>query len=285
MKKFLFLYFVLFTMITSCDIIDNPIVDYGIGYREDLYGSAPTFGPATNSWRNVLLEDFTGHDCGNCPDAHVVADEILANNPGRVAVVSIHAGPLAEPLLPDFPNDYRTTEGEFYFAQLSFQVNPIGRVSREGGASNIWSHAQWTAEAINQMNDAPAVVLQMELDMDTVLGNLNIHVYDQWLQASSGNQNLVLLITEGPIIGPQLEYTPEAIIHEDYEHKHMLRAAISGPDGLSIANSPVQGEAGTSSYTYEWNSNWKWGKSYVVAFVVNASNGEVLNVIEKKIYE
>jgi hypothetical protein len=288
MKKIWYLSFALLASISSCDIIDHPIIDYGIGYREDLYGPAPTFEPVSGNgggMRNVLLEDFTGHDCGNCPDAHVVAEELLVEHPGRVAVVSVHAGPLAEPLPPDFPDDYRTPEGEAYFSQLSFQVNPIGRVSREGGPASIWSHAQWPAETENQLNDNAAVVLQMEASLDTILGNLNIHVFDQWMQDVAGNQNLVVLITESKIIGPQLEYLPEAYIHEEYEHNHMLRTSVSGLGGLSIANNPTTGEIGLSSYTYEWNNNWDWHNCYVVAFVVDGTNGEVLNAVEKKLDE
>lgn len=235
--------------------------------------------------RNVLLEDFTGHDCGNCPDAHVVAEEIIVDNPNRVAVVSVHAGPLAEPLPPDFPNDYRTPEGEIYFSQLDFPVNPIGRVSREGGPGSIWSHAQWVGETENQLNDNPAVVLQMEVSIDTLIGNLNVHVFDQWMQNVDGAHNLVVLITESKVIGPQLEYLPEAYIHEEYVHNHMLRTSISGVGGLTIANDPTTGESGLSSYTYEWNNNWDWHNCSVVAFVVDGTNGEVLNVIEKKLNE
>ena len=32
--------------------------------------------------RNVLLEEFTGVNCGFCPDGHRIADEIVAANPG-----------------------------------------------------------------------------------------------------------------------------------------------------------------------------------------------------------
>jgi hypothetical protein len=125
----------------------------------------------------------------------------------------------------------------------------------------------------------------MEASLDTILGNLNIHVFDQWMQDVAGTQNLVVLITESKIIGPQLEYLPEAYIHEEYEHNHMLRTSVSGLGGLSIANNPTTGEIGLSSYTYEWNNNWDWHNCYVVAFVVDGTNGEVLNAVEKKLDE
>ncbi|MEY3399529.1 MAG: hypothetical protein RL220_2123, partial [Bacteroidota bacterium] len=247
----------------------------------------PTFEPVTSPQRNVLIEDFTGHDCGNCPDAHVVADEILAANNGRVAVVAIHAGPLAEPLPPEFPANWTTPEGELYFSQLDFQVNPIGRVNREGGANAIWAHTQWEDETANQLDDSPSVGLQMVAELDTNSWDLNVHVYHQWLGENPGSYSLVVLITESDIIAPQLEYLDGggSIVHEDYEHNHMLRSSLSGPAGLTIVENPAANLAETESYTYEWNQEWDWHNSHVVAFVVRNSDGEVLNVVEKYLHE
>ena len=42
---------------TSCDVIDNPIQEGG-----------PIDPPDTATFtKNVLLEDYTGHTCGQCP--------------------------------------------------------------------------------------------------------------------------------------------------------------------------------------------------------------------------
>ena len=33
--------------------------------------------------RNVILEEFTGRGCGYCTDGHRIANQIMANNPGK----------------------------------------------------------------------------------------------------------------------------------------------------------------------------------------------------------
>lgn len=288
MKKIWYFSFVLLATISSCDIIDHPIIDYGIGYREDLYGPAPIFEPVTGNgsgMRNVLLEDFTGHVCGNCPAAHEEAEAILVEQGNRVAVVSIHAGELAEPTPPDYLAEYRIAEGEFYFSQLAFQVNPIGRLNRVGGPSAIWNYGQWATEIESQLMESAKVGLQMEIGIDTIIGNLNIHVFQEWFQNVSGEHQLVIFITESNVISPQLEYLPEPYMHEFYNHKHILRATVSGAAGLVTAQNPTIGQNELTSYTYEWNNNWDWHNCSVVAFVVDGTNGEVLNVIEKKLDE
>ena len=57
--------------------------------------------------RNALLEEFTGVNCGFCPDGHRIADEIVAANPGRVVAVNIHSGSYASD-----PTDFRIQDGE-----------------------------------------------------------------------------------------------------------------------------------------------------------------------------
>ena len=45
--------------------------------------------------RNVLLEDFTGQNCPNCPQAHRVVNALKEQYGESVVAVSIHAGHFA----------------------------------------------------------------------------------------------------------------------------------------------------------------------------------------------
>ena len=45
--------------------------------------------------KNVVLEEYTGINCGYCPDGHRIANEIAAAHPGRVFVINVHAGSYA----------------------------------------------------------------------------------------------------------------------------------------------------------------------------------------------
>ena len=42
--------------------------------------------------RNVILEEFTGRNCGYCTDGHRIANELMAAHPGRLWAINIHAG-------------------------------------------------------------------------------------------------------------------------------------------------------------------------------------------------
>src|SRR4051794_39448582 len=40
--------------------------------------------------KNVMLEEFTGVRCPNCPAGHITIDQIKTANPGRVVSISYH---------------------------------------------------------------------------------------------------------------------------------------------------------------------------------------------------
>ena len=54
--------------------------------------NAQQFVSTEPSNKNVIIEEFTGRNCGYCPDGHAIANQICANNPGRVWAVNIHTG-------------------------------------------------------------------------------------------------------------------------------------------------------------------------------------------------
>ena len=42
--------------------------------------------------KNAVIEELTGINCQFCPDGHKRANQIAADNPGRVVLVNVHAG-------------------------------------------------------------------------------------------------------------------------------------------------------------------------------------------------
>ncbi|MBR4803636.1 MAG: hypothetical protein IK032_03260, partial [Bacteroidales bacterium] len=53
---------------------------------------AQTFVSTTPSTKKVLIEEFTGINCGWCPDGHRIVNELMAAHPGSVFGINIHAG-------------------------------------------------------------------------------------------------------------------------------------------------------------------------------------------------
>ena len=72
-----------FSLFPACDVLEDPIVPFSGGYNLELYGNPPVFQMATTSGKNVLVEDFTAHQCGNCPPAAEIAEGLAESNPDR----------------------------------------------------------------------------------------------------------------------------------------------------------------------------------------------------------
>ena len=52
--------------------------------------------PAVSCKRTVLLEEFTGQECTNCPDAHRLVANLHEQYGEQLVSVAIHAGPYLE---------------------------------------------------------------------------------------------------------------------------------------------------------------------------------------------
>ena len=70
----------------------------------------PILLPMTSDEQRVLTEVFVGHQCGNCPPAIVVMNELIENHPSQIVPVAIHAGTLAS-TNGEFLMDWTTPEG------------------------------------------------------------------------------------------------------------------------------------------------------------------------------
>jgi hypothetical protein len=73
--------FTLLFISPSCDVIDQP-------FKGNIQDTT-----STQQQRNVLIEDFTGHRCKNCPKASKAIEALVDAYGSRIIGLAIHAGP------------------------------------------------------------------------------------------------------------------------------------------------------------------------------------------------
>ncbi len=83
----------------------------GTGMGMPAAAKTDTLVSKTPQNRAVLLEEYTGVKCSNCPDGHRIANNLAEKYPNRFYAVNIHTSSYAEPYSPDEP-DFRTPYGE-----------------------------------------------------------------------------------------------------------------------------------------------------------------------------
>ncbi len=132
MKKIVFI-LATAALIISCDKIpEDKFKQAGSNNGTPVDSLDTDTAPAV---KRVLLEDYTGQSCGNCPAANEIASAIKTANGDRVVVMEVHAGFFAVPKSnPKYSTDFRcaaSTELDNSFG-ISNVGNPNGMVDRVG---------------------------------------------------------------------------------------------------------------------------------------------------------
>jgi len=267
---------------TSCDKIDEPYMNTGGG------------GPVADTVRRVLLEDFTGHECVNCPAAHVIIEGLQKVYPERIIPVVIHRGFFAEPSLPPYEYDFRTPDGDAIAALFGTAPPPNGMVNRiKKSGSYLISPAAYAASVslvLDSMPEMPDIYIEIDPSYNSTDSMISVDVKMTVLKnMPTGKYNVSVMVVESNIIEAQKNTTPEINNGKDilnYNHKDVLRGAINGSLGEEFVDAALSpNQTFTKSYTaYKIGKDWKPDDLKIVAFVYYADgqkDKEVIQVEEK----
>jgi hypothetical protein len=302
MKK-IFLFFAAVSVFYSCDRVKNPIPIDSASYDITLFPgnfatqyNYPTFSQNNNTNVNVLIEDYTGHQCGNCPAAGTVGKNIEDANPGRVFTISEHAGyggisqyqrvhTADEPEYPKYKRDFTNDAGLTYVNSIvGIPGNPYGLVNRKplSGSNSLWiPHGQWQqyVDNILQANNLKANI-QAVVNYYDETDALFVHVEAETKTALTGNYNLVVYAIAKEVIDWQKNYTVFPNDVEFYQHHNVHIGNVNGIWGDPIFNGEIaSGTKIRKDYTYKIKENFKDLEYAVVAYLMNADTYEVLQVI------
>lgn len=202
--------------------------------------------------KNVVLEEYTGINCGYCPDGHRIANEIAAAHPGRVFVINVHAGSYAA-------NTYTTQFGNALANQTGLDGYPAGTVNRHVFSGSVTSlgRNQWTSASNTILNQTSPVNIAARgtLDWTTRELNITVQLYYTANEANSTNK-LNVAILQDNVIGSQsgASYNPAQQVGNQYRHMHMLRHLITGQWGEDVTTT-TQGSFVEKTYSYTIPAN------------------------------
>ncbi|PID88747.1 MAG: hypothetical protein CSB02_01135 [Bacteroidia bacterium] len=232
--------------------------------------------------KKVLIEDFTGHKCPNCPKGHEKLHKLIeAYGDTNVFGVSIHAGFYAKPKKPPFDYDFRTEAGNTYNETFQPPAYPSGLVNRkEYNSSLVHDIGVWGTIASAVVTETSPVNIKVEAtsNNNTLSGNVELSFIDKLQE----NVKLQIFVTEDSIVKPQVTPTGE---EENYVHMHVLRGAVNGTWGedLPQASYAANDTATISFSNYALGADWKPQHLHVLAFLYNTDTKEVLQVNGTKV--
>ena len=208
-------------IITSCDIIEGPYIS-----DRDSY---------VNPDKKVLIEDFTGHKCNNCPKAARELETIHDIYGDQIIGLAIHvtnefASP--NPLNSAYDYDFRTEWGDNLndFYNFGLAGLPKGMVNRIGYPENqLLGKNEWASAVANELQKEVDFLITIESETNTI--NISSILENNIVN----NYNLFVCLTESNIINWQSdsEYADNGGNNPTYQHNHVLRTVIYN-DKLSL---------------------------------------------------
>lgn len=259
---------------SACDIVEPP-------YRED-----GPIEPSDTTKKKVLLEDFTGFRCGNCPEATHVAELIEKQFPDRVILIALHAGPLAVPT-PIRRYDFRTPETNELANFYGLIATPYGMVNRRQYAGQtLLAPTAWGGYVSEQLNTDADLKIYMDGSYNSANSEISLNLQLEYLRSGNVNHFVAVYILEDSVVQYQQDDRQPAIHITDFVHNHVMRGSFNGTWGVQVSDSPISaGSKFNIPYTYKIPSgkDWRPEKLSLVAFVHDNTTKEVLQVEKIKI--
>lgn len=245
--------------------------------------------------RNVLLEDFTGQNCLNCPVAHETIEQ-LEEQYGRehLIAVSVHSGGMAKNQnRNNFLNGsigLMNEESQKVADSYTITSWPMGVVNMSG---SIMNYPEWPAAVSNAIKTPTDVEIHATVkyegnidgQTDEELGTITVTA-KVTSQSERKNARVQFWITEDNIVAEQK--LPDSSMKMDYVHNNVFRAMIFGKEPnentrgkvTPLAAGVTETVQGNIQCRYNKKEVWKINNLYVIAFVYD---GGVQNVVRVKV--
>tara|TARA_B110001452_G_scaffold105116_1_gene87153 strand:- start:698 stop:1609 length:912 start_codon:yes stop_codon:yes gene_type:complete len=297
--------FILVVLIISCDKIESPLPEEFGKFDWSLYPQDPSSynynlaDPSTN-WdintnpKGILLEDYTGHKCTNCPAAAQTAKYLEDDSTKNVIVTSIHASADGSFQATDglYVNDYRTIAGDEYISEMTgFLGNPMGTINRnsQGLSGSVWYLAsEWNNGVNNTINQPLLANIQLKKNYFPSTNGLFIHTETSFLSPVSGDFHLIIYLVRNDVISPQK--FNNGVVDTNYYHHAVLSANINGTWGSLINDGGVADETTIvyKDFSYQLpdptiNPSYNIENLSLITYLCNRNSYEIIQVIKTDI--
>ena len=253
-KSLIFAVFAALTLFVACDVISEED-------RLEVVQLEP-------SKRNVLLLEFTGWKCVNCPSAAVVAHTLVEALGDNIVVVAMHPEGHGFTTPENAVNALSTADAmEFlkYYGGSSATAFPTGVVNgRKFDGEYLQGKDEWIAQVMEQRAIEPDCFVELAYsneDGHKVVATITPDTLMNY------NVSLQMWLVENNIVAPQ------ASQGNKYSHQHVFRKALNPLWGDELG---VLSETTTKEYSFDIESRYVVDNCAVVAVLINTDTKEVI---------
>lgn len=266
-------------LLQSCDKLKEPYATL----------KKPGDDTTTVNVRKVLLEDYTGHLCVNCPTATETSHILEHAYGGKLILMAVHAGNLAAPSDPPFAADYTSSAGEEWYNTFGIYANPLGLVNRKSFKGHQIIGADLWASAIDSLiNKAPDALMTIKNSFNTTSSTLTTIISTKFKSLLPGSYTLNACITEDSLISAQKNSDtlvgPIPVIH-NYVFMDVLRGAINGNWGEVLTSAIDTTVVYKKTYVFSFSPAWVAKNCSVVSFVYNTDTKEIIQTEKTRVLQ
>ncbi|MBK8443272.1 MAG: Omp28-related outer membrane protein [Sphingobacteriales bacterium] len=244
---------------------------------------------ATPQEKKVLMEEFSGVKCVNCPDgAAEIASIKAALGEEKVVSVTLHTTNLAEPIAGSSTQDFRTPEASTllsYFNVFGLPAVVIDRFKFDDIFDiALYQNAPWQPYVESRLAVATPINVSInesgyEADSAAIWAQVQI----DFTQAVSEDVKLSVYLTEDNITDAQ-EF-PGEVIDVNYVHRHVVRAMLTPAQGVLLVGSNAEKPAGQrvirNLRIKNVSSAWNLDNCEIVAVVHGSSDNKTAFQVAK----
>ncbi len=250
------------------------------------------------SQKKVLLEEFSGAKCGNCPMGSYYVDS-MANKFPNLIPVSLHAYKPADAM---FFNKIDTISQAY---SVGAPLGAIDRVNPGGASINVaMTYPQWNNKIVTRLAVPPSVTLSVNAGWNSLNRIITATVNGAFVSnLPAADYRIGAYIVEDSVTGTGSGYDQVNFYNSfsgspffgkgdpivGFVHRHVARAKL--PTSWSLNNllpmSPSSGQTFNTVFSYTVPASYNEARISVVAFVwrfsSNHQTDEVLNCQDAKL--
>ncbi|MDR1725759.1 MAG: Omp28-related outer membrane protein [Bacteroidales bacterium] len=242
------------------------------------------------SLQRVLLEDYTGWKCPNCPKAAVISANLLSQYGNVLVAMAVHTGSMSIPAAANYNLNLRTSYGEMWENMFDIEVFPSGLINRvKSNSSYAYTNPEdWEAVIAERSQREHILDINLGVKLNSDTTKIIVSTENKALADIDFPMLINVVVLESDIEGVQLNGdatygdTPKI---NNYKFNHVLRT--NGRIDFPLTSDKTNSGATINKNYFidiplkeDKTHLWNLDNCAVVVFVTNAETNEVIQVNE-----
>jgi hypothetical protein len=218
----------------------------------------------------VVMEEFTGVRCVNCPEGHEIIEALKGIYPDRFIYASFHSNFLSNPYLYS-RQDFRLAEAqdiEDYLISVGFK--PAAAIDRKIFDATVlpsilYGRQTWNNYVGQVFNEVSKANVGIAKTYNESTRELEVAVTVTYTQSVSAANKVTVLLTEDSIVSPQIGLND--VMDTFYVHNGVFRKFLSATRGDILDADKEAGRVFRKVYRTTIDNAWIAEHIKVMAYV------------------